>query len=229
MAIRVCLIVVALSGVFLAGYVVWGGPFDSLCNPESCAGWFAGMRPTAWAVAIGLLVVDLLLPVPATGVMAALGAVYGVVLGAVIGTVGSMLAGLAGYGLARHYGLRVARALASAEEQDRFRCLFDRWGGVAIILSRMLPILPEVITVLAGLARMHAGRFLAALMLGTLPTAILYAWIGHLSTDHPGAGLILAVALPLAAWPLVTIAFKDRGAGGDGTGDRTYADGSRER
>ncbi|MEA3367453.1 MAG: hypothetical protein U9R68_04995, partial [Planctomycetota bacterium] len=85
------------------------------CRRRRTGGGFACAvtRPGAWAVAIGLLVADLFLPVPATGVMAALGSVYGPVLGALVGAVGSAMAGLLGYGLARVGGQPVARRPAS--------------------------------------------------------------------------------------------------------------------
>jgi uncharacterized membrane protein YdjX (TVP38/TMEM64 family) len=205
LAIKVLGLALILAGLFLAGFLVWGGRFESLFSREACVAWFREIRAVAWLVALGLLVADLLLPVPSTGVMAALGAVYGTWLGAAIGAAGSILSGLAGYGLARWAGVRGARWIADDAERERFRTVFDRWGGAVIILSRMTPIFPEVLTLLAGLARMHVGRFLVALILGSVPTAILYAWIGHMSTERPGYGLALAVLLPLAAWPVVAL------------------------
>ena len=83
-----------------------------------------------------------------------------------------------------------------------FRAFCDRWGGFAVICSRAMPILPEVVAVLAGLARMRFGRFLASLVLGTVPTAVLFAMIGHVSREAPWYGMVVAVALPLAIWPV---------------------------
>jgi len=195
-------IALVLAALCLAGFALWGEAFEHLFSQEACARWFAGMRPWAWAAAIGLLVADLVLPVPATGVMAALGSVYGPALGGAVGAAGSMLAGMAGYGLARWGGKRLARRLADEAELARFQRFFDRWGGAAIIVSRAMPVLPEVVSVLAGLARMRFGRFAAALALGTVPTAVLFAWLGHLAREQPWWGMGVAVALPLAIWPL---------------------------
>lgn len=55
-------------------------------------------------MAVGLLIVDLLLQVPATGIMAALGSVYGPLTVAVVGVIGSGMAGFLGYSLARFGG-----------------------------------------------------------------------------------------------------------------------------
>ena len=195
-------IAVLLAALCLAGFALWGEPLERLFSQEACARWFAQTRPYAWAIAIGLLVADLVLPIPATGVMAALGTVYGPVLGALIGAVGSASAGIVGYGLARWGGKPLARFIADEAELARFQAFFDRWGGFAIIFSRILPVLPEVVAVLAGLAGMRFRRFLAALLLGTVPTAALFAWLGHVSREEPWYGLAAAVAAPMVIWPV---------------------------
>jgi len=200
--LKVLGIAVALAVLFLLGFELWGERLERLFSQEACARWFAESRSYAWAVAIGLLVADLVLPIPATGVFAALGSTYGVVLGALVGAVGSTLAGLVGYGLARLAGRRGARRLASEEELARFQSLFDRWGGYAVLVSRALPILPEVMAVLAGLARMRFSRFLAALLLGSGATSLLFAWLGHASRAEPWWGMVAAVLIPILVWPL---------------------------
>ena len=201
LALKILGVAAALALVFAAGFALWGGRFDAVFSQERCVEWFSRTRHVAWLAAIGLLIIDLLLPVPATGVMAALGAVYGVWIGAAVGAAGSALAGLLGYWLARLAGRRGIRLIAGAEEAERFRAFFDRWGGAGIIVSRVLPILPEVMAVLAGLARMSFGRFVIALLLGTVPASILFAWIGAASAERPWYGIMLAAVIPLLLWP----------------------------
>jgi len=201
LSLKVLLIAFVLAAVFGATFVLWGGWFDTILSQEECVEWFQSIRHVAWLVAIGLLIADLLLPIPATGVMAALGVVYGVWIGAAVGAAGSVLAALLGYGLARLTGRRGIRWIAGDEEVERFRAFFDRWGGAAVIVSRVLPILPEVTAILAGLAPMRFRRFLAALLLGTIPVAILFAGLGSASAEAPWAGILAAVLIPLIFWP----------------------------
>ena len=200
--LKVLGIAVILAALFMLGFLLWGERFERLFSQQACAEWFAESRGYAWAVAIGLLVADLVLPIPATGVFAALGSVYGPIVGGVVGAVGSTCGGLAGYGLARLAGRRATRRLASEEELARFRSLFDRWGGYAVLVSRALPILPEVMAVLAGLARMRFSRFLAALLLGSSATSLLFAWLGWASRAEPWWGMVAAVLIPILVWPL---------------------------
>ena len=207
LVIKVTLVAVLLAAAMLAAFAVWGESFEQVFSPEACVRWFAASRPYAWAAAIGLLVADLVLPIPATGIFAALGTVYGPWWGGLIGAAGSTLAGLVGYGLARLGGLPLARRLADDKELARFHAFFDRWGPVAVILSRAAPILPEVMAVLAGLARMSLGRFAASLVLGTVPTAFLFAWLGYASREAPWWGMLVAVLIPVAVWPVAVRLF----------------------
>ncbi|MDA3787113.1 MAG: VTT domain-containing protein [Desulfobacula sp.] len=162
---------------------------------------FAEFKALAWIVGILLLVSDILLPVPATGIMAALGSVYGVCTGAIISMVGSVGAGLIGYSIARALGRKGSRWIASEEEIIKFKSFFDQWGSYAIIISRILPILPEVVAILAGLSRMKFSRFVSALIAGTLPVSFLFSWMGAYSGFTPGIGLLIAIIFPVLIWP----------------------------
>lgn len=199
---KMLLLVFALGLFFAITFGVWGEPLEQLFNQQKCVFWFGRIKPWAWAVGIGLLLSDILLPIPATGIMAALGSVYGVWLGTLISATGSVAAGFAGYGLARLAGRPVTRFLASEEELLRFQKLFDGWGGAAIIISRWLPVLPEVMSILAGMAKMSHQRFFAALLMGTVPACFLYAYLGHISRNLPGYGMAIAIAAPLVLWPV---------------------------
>ncbi len=201
--LKIFLLFTVLALVFIISFELWGEQFENLLNPQRCVAWFERIRPMAWIVAIGLLVADLVLPVPATGIMAALGSVYGVLIGTLVSAAGSTLAGIAGYGCARLIGRGGIRWLATDEELSRFQDFFERWGAVGIIVSRISPILPEVMALLAGVARMNFSLFLAALLLGTVPTAFLFSFLGHTAKSAPLTGMLIATLLPLAIWPFV--------------------------
>ena len=48
------------------------------------------------------------------------------------------------------------------------------WYLAALTVSRMVPVIAETLSCLAGLGRMDATRFTAALILGTAPIALFY-------------------------------------------------------
>jgi len=213
LAAKVLVITVILAVLCFLTFVWWGEAFETLFSREACARWLGDMRAYGWLIGIVLLIADLFLPIPATGVMSALGDVYGFWLGWVFGAAGSASAGLLGYGLVRACHGRIAPWLASPRDLCRFQSFFDRWGGGAIIASRILPILPEVMTVLAGLARMRFLNFLPALLLGTVPVAALFSWWGSTAGETaPAAAHTTAILVPVLLWPVVLLLIGNRNA-----------------
>lgn len=199
---KIFILIILLSLLFLLGFALWGKSMESFFNQQRVCSWFAAIKPYAWGVGIGLLISDIVLPIPATPIMVALGTVYGAWLGALIGFFGSTLAGFLGYFVARFLNKGALRWIATEKEIVQFQEFFDTWGGAAIIVSRMTPILPEVMTIIAGLSKMKVQRFALALSLGTLPTTVLYAYIGHAAKSEPFYAVIGATVLPLAIWPI---------------------------
>ncbi len=190
-----------LTFAFVVVYEICGQNLEILFSQEKCIAWFSRTRSFAWLMGIVLLISDILLPVPATGIMAALGAVYGPWAGGAASVIGSVCAGLMGYGIAKFFGQRASTRIASQEEIERFRSFFDRWGSYAIILSRIMPVIPEVTTILAGLSGMNFRRFLLALIAGSLPVSFLFSWMGSYSGFTPGIGIFFAVLIPAVLWP----------------------------
>ena len=187
-----------LGLLFLAGFIIWGAQFE---------GWAAeyeshlnSAKPWAWMGAIGLFMSDLVLPIPGTVLLSALGAVYGTLLGGLIGLTGYLLAALLGYGLAYKFGKLFMNKLASKEEQQLAEEFFNRWGGLAIVLSRSMPIFPEVMSMMAGLLKMKCVPFVFSVLIGTTPIAFLFAWIGSIAGEEPEWAMALTIGLPLVLW-----------------------------
>ncbi len=192
-------IVIGIVVLILGPYFLWHEPMDAYFASDEFATWVASARPYAWAIAIGLLVADLFLPVPASPVVATAGVIYGTFWGGLIGTVGSLLAGLVAYGLARLVGEKAGRLLAGEQELVEMQAFFDTWGVGGIIASRAMPVLPEVLTFLAGLAKMHFGRFCLALAAGAVPTGFLLAWAGSAAGGSSSLLLVLTL-IPAGLW-----------------------------
>ncbi|MCW1886912.1 VTT domain-containing protein [Luteolibacter flavescens] len=191
---------IAISAVILLGWVLWGGSWEESFSLAGSVAWLERAGPWAWAAGIWLLAADLVLPVPGTVVMSALGYVYGLALGGLVAAAGSMTAGLCGYGVGRLVGERAARKLLGDRDFEKGRLLFARGGGWMIALSRSLPILPEAISCTAGLVRMPFGRFVASLACGSLPVGYLFAWIGAAGREAPGWALVFSLLVPAVLW-----------------------------
>lgn len=199
---RLLLIFILLGLLFASPLLIWGDRFDAALDGGQAVTWLRGLDHLAAPVGVGLIVADLFLPIPATGVMGALGIIHGVVLGGLLSALGSTLAGLVAYGLARALGERAAVFMVGRKDLDRATAFFERGGGFAIAVSRPLPLLPEVIACLAGLAGMKTKRFVIALSCGSVPTGFVYAAIGAAGFERPVLTLLICVFLPILLWPL---------------------------
>ena len=165
-----------------------------------------GMR-WGWLAAMGLLVADLVLPVPATGVMSALGYVYGTWAGGLIGAAGSFLSGVAAYELCRAGGQKAADRLLGPADHERAQRVFSGGlGGWMVALSRWMPLLPELTACMAGLTGMPRRRFLPALACGCVPMGLVFAAVGASGTERPVLAIGLSILIPAllyagtAAW-----------------------------
>lgn len=158
----------------------------------------------AWALGIVLVWADVILPVPQTAVIAALGIVYGPVLGGILGSFALITGGLLGYALMLTSARRLVRRLRGPLSLAKVEGLFDRSGAWAIVLTRSLPYsIPEAMTFLAGLASMPIGKFSAALIVGSVPTALVFAAIGAGWADQPLLALGASYVLPIPLLPVV--------------------------
>lgn len=191
-----------LLALFFLLALLFALPFALFGSGEEAAAWLAQLRTAAWLVGPLLLASDLLLPVPASGVLAALGLFYGPLAGGALGTLGLLLAGLAGWMVGRLLGPSLATRLFAPAEWERGADLFARWGGLLVAGSRAVPLLPEVASVAAGMFGMPFWTFLAALLCGALPVAFAFAAFGAAFADRPLVALILSL-LPGGLWFLL--------------------------
>ena len=213
---RLFRIFLILAVLVLIPFVIWGDKLMALFDGESARKWVQDFGAWGWLAVIGILISDLFLPIPATGVMSAAGYVYGPWWGGAISSLGSFLSGLLAYSLCRGLGRGMAVRLAGEEGLSQNETLFRRSGPWLVILSRWLPVLPEVIACLAGLARMPVRIFAVAMLCGSLPMGFTYAAVGALFQKEPGWAFALSITLPVLLWlalrPLLRARHNDAGA-----------------
>jgi uncharacterized membrane protein YdjX (TVP38/TMEM64 family) len=197
---RLLLVFVGLAMLVLVTWLVWGGSWDEQLTFHGAAAWISAGGSWAWAAGIGLLAADLVLPIPATIVMAALGYIYGPWLGGVFAFIGTMLAAAVGYGLGRIMGEGFIRRWLGDEDCERARKFFSDGGGWMVALSRAIPILPETVSCMAGISRMPFGRFLLAAACGNLPMAVVFAAIGAAGQAAPWWAVAASILVPGVLW-----------------------------
>ena len=193
---RFFLLMLVLGLLVLVPFAIWGEGMETLwtvARLESFGQW-------AWLVGLGLLVGDLVVPMPSTVVMSALGYVYGIAIGGVVATFGAMGSAMLGYCLCRWVGEPVAVCLAGKEGLEAGKGLFGRYGAWVVALSRCLPVMAEVMACLAGMTGMPWRRFLVAALAGCVPMGFAFAALGQLGADSPVVALLVSALVPPILW-----------------------------
>lgn len=209
---RLWLLVAVVLGVIILPFLFWGDLFERMFDLDGARRWLESLGDWAWVGGIALLVGDLVLPIPGTVVMSALGLRYGWFLGGVISTAGSVLAGVTAYWLCRLFGHGAADWLAGREGLAKGKRLFHgHRGGWIVALSRWMPVLPEAVACLAGLAAMPFRVFLAALISGGIPLGFTFASIGALGVAHPVLTVALSALVPVALYAAAATLLRRRG------------------
>lgn len=160
--------------------------------------------PLAAAAIVGVLAIDLFLPVPSSVVMILSGVAFGVPLGAALAFAGSLVGNLVGFEITRRYGHAVAARFVSEEELQRLRALFERNGAIVVVITRPVPVVMETTSLVAGLSNMRRSTFVLASAIGTVPVAILYAYAGAVSRAAGNAvpAVVILLAVGGGAWLL---------------------------
>ncbi len=197
---RLIWIFVGLAALVIVPFLIWGGNLEERFSLDGAVEWLRAFGPWGWLAGIGLLMGDLVLPIPSTVVMSALGFVYGPVTGGVLAASGSFLSGLLAYGLCRSLGHRAAAKLTGARDLERGRELFTRYGGWLVAWSRWMPVFQEAIACMAGLIRMPFATYVTALACGCIPLGFAFAAIGHAGVERPGIAIALSLLIPPVLW-----------------------------
>ena len=146
---------------------------------------FMRANPAAAAsFGLSLLIVDAVLPVPSSLVMIVHGALFGIVGGAIISLLGSLCAAMLGFAIGRAGG-----RIITAKDREQAERLLQRWGALAVVVTRPVPLLAETVAIMAGASGMRLSTLVWTAALGSFPAALLYAWAGAAG----GAGV--------GAWP----------------------------
>jgi membrane protein DedA with SNARE-associated domain len=101
--------------------------------------------------------------------------------GAIGCNLGSVIAYEIGYYGGRPLVERFGRVIwLSRHELDMADRLFQRHGGITILISRMLPVIRTFIALPAGVARMPRARFHLYTFIGSFPWCLGLAYVGLL-------------------------------------------------
>jgi uncharacterized membrane protein YdjX (TVP38/TMEM64 family) len=160
--------------------------------------WLEQAGVLAGFAGVCLLVSDVALPVPSSLVMVAHGALFGVAIGTLLSLVGSTGAALVGFAIGRRGGPLLAR-LVPVEERRQADRLLIRWGMLAIIVTRPVPLLAETTAIVVGTSPLGWGRVALAALAGSVPSALLYALTGAVAASFQNGALVFGPVLLVAS------------------------------
>jgi uncharacterized membrane protein YdjX (TVP38/TMEM64 family) len=168
-----------------------------------------------FGVIVGLLAGDILLPVPSSAVTTWGGGVLGVGWATLASTLGMSAGAALGFALARTLGGRFVTGRSAGGDLDRSAELVRRFGPVALVLTRPLPILAEACVLLVGTTGLPWRRFAVPVVLSNLVISGTYAAAGAYFRER-GAfspAIVLSGTIPLLAALLARRWLPGAGAG----------------
>jgi uncharacterized membrane protein YdjX (TVP38/TMEM64 family) len=106
------------------------------------------------------------------------GYVLGIIGGSIISFVSLITSSIIGYYLGRltSAGLKTTTELKS-------QLFLNKYGAMAVLLTRGIPILSESVCLVSGYNKMPFNQYLIYNVIGYIPLCILYAYCGSLGYD----------------------------------------------
>ena len=154
-------------------------------------------RPVVAIVIIGLLSMDIFLPVPSSLVSTLGGKELGALGGAAASWLGMSIGAMLGFAVARRWGRPIALWLVGDKDLERIEQASQLWGTWALVLTRAVPVLAEACVLLLGTQRMSWRQFLPPVLLANLGIAVAYSALGELASRQGWLPSALAVSLAL--------------------------------
>ena len=197
-------IMLILFVVFITIFIF--AKITGLLSLEQIEGWLiqAQNAPTIYimAIVIALLFLDLFVTVPTLSLIMLSGYFLGYPLAVLASVTGLIITGCSGYLLSFLYGSRVLRFLIKDDKKrEDMKSTFHKHGFAMILLSRALPMLPEVTACLSGSTRMPFPKFLAAWSLSSVPYVLIAAYSGSISSlGNPMPAIFTAIGITSVLW-----------------------------
>lgn len=174
--------------------------------------WFSTDAPVSSGVrmlfVMGVLATDIFLPIPSSAVSTWAGGALEIWQATFASWIGMTLGAILGFTLARTLGTRFVERRAENSDIGQMAALSRRYGSLALVLTRALPILAEACVLLMGATGLSWKRFLLPVAASNLMIAVVYTLFGRYSQQHdllPVAAVLsgtvpLCIALLARRW-----------------------------
>lgn len=184
-------VIIKLTGVLTVDDIKYG--FESLKHQPA---YLIG------SLVIILLFADLFIAIPTMTVIILAGYFLGFQVAAFFTFVGLASAAFTGYLISHKWGDKLLRKISKDPQQiTDMQHTFSQHGILLLVLSRAMPILPEVSSCLAGASKMPLSKFLLGWSLGSIPYLFIVTYAGSISSlDNPMPAIYTAVGITTSLW-----------------------------
>lgn len=206
------LLPLALIAGVVGLYFVWPGfhnfvidAYRALTSEDSqkAREWVA--QYGAWGplvILAGMLIQTIVPVIPSIILMVVAVLAYGTLKGGALAWGGVIVAAMLAYGIGRAISCVTLERMLGSKTQRKVSHAVDRYGLWAVIAARISPVIStDAISLIAGLGAMGFWKFLIATALGTLPLAVLIAWLGR-DWERMKGGLIWISAISLVVFAI---------------------------
>ena len=141
-----------------------------------------------WGIALLMAIESACIPLPSEIIMPFAGYLvstgrFDLILAATAGAIGCNIGSIVGYEVGKRGGRPMAErwgryVLIGPGELDAADRFFARWGSLAVLIGRLLPVIRSFIAFPAGVARMRLVPFHVYTFLGSWPWCFGLAWVG---------------------------------------------------
>ncbi len=151
-----------------------------------------------------LLFLDLFIAVPTLTIIILSGYFLGFEKAIIFSLLGIYSAGIIGYILSFFYGHKVLDFVIKDKNQKKEAIkLFNTHGFVMILLSRAMPIIPEVSACLSGMTKLKFKKFILAWSISSIPYVLVASYAGSISSlENPKPAIFTAIGLSIFFWTL---------------------------
>jgi uncharacterized membrane protein YdjX (TVP38/TMEM64 family) len=191
---RMAAIAIVVMVVIVASFLIWGDRVETWTRIE-----LDGQKSAAVAlIGAGLLALDIFLPIPSSLVSVLMGSAAGFVMGTVAAAIGLSGGCALGYWFGR-YATRMSGPSPEKDRNRKVRAMLDRYGLLALVLLRPVPVLAETSVILAGAANLSFGGVMLVSTLANIGIAAAYAGIGSSVPFGSAIGVAIGILAVVAA------------------------------
>jgi len=161
-------------------------------------------------LSFSFMALDTLLPVPSSLLMILNGKILGPFFGTLLSWSSSLLSSVFGFYLGRSANPYFDKFF-SGQDKAFSNNFFQKFGNLAIVISKALPILSEAISIVAGTTAISFKTFLLYSSLGHLVVSVIYAYLGSFyNTINSGVVTVIIIGSTVLLGWLVQFILKKK-------------------